>query len=73
MHEAIESSDLATPDGMSVVWQMRRLGIVAQKRVDGPDLMWKYCQHAESSGQAVFLYGSAPETLEALQAKCYEL
>jgi len=68
MH-VIDSSDLATPDGMPVVWMLRHLGSTGQQRVDGPDLMWAYCGEAESRGDRIALYGSTPDTLAKLRAR----
>ena len=64
---AIESADLATPDGAPVAWMLRRQGVAAQVRVSGPDLMLDYCAHAAEQGEAIFLYGSTEDTLSALQ------
>ena len=50
---------------------LRKLGYPYQQRINGPDLMWKYCEQAAVRGEAVFLYGGTPMTLEALQA-CLE-
>jgi len=64
---AIESADLATPDGAPVAWMLRRQGVATQTRVSGPDLMLDYCAHAAARGEAIFLYGSTEATLKALQ------
>ena len=37
---ALESADLATPDGALVAWVLRRIGHRDQERINGPDLMW---------------------------------
>jgi N-acetylglucosaminyldiphosphoundecaprenol N-acetyl-beta-D-mannosaminyltransferase len=66
---AIRQSDLATPDGMPVVWLMRALGRRGQERVDGPDLMWDLCALADERGAPIYLYGSTPETVELLQGR----
>jgi N-acetylglucosaminyldiphosphoundecaprenol N-acetyl-beta-D-mannosaminyltransferase len=58
--------DLATADGMSVAWLMRRLGRDGQQRVNGPDLMWRCCERAEQEGQSIYLFGNTPETLQRL-------
>jgi N-acetylglucosaminyldiphosphoundecaprenol N-acetyl-beta-D-mannosaminyltransferase len=58
--------DLATADGMSVAWVMRKLGRHGQQRVNGPDLMWRCCERAEREGQSIYLCGNTPETLERL-------
>lgn len=67
--EAIVSADLAVPDGAPVAWMMRRQGVRGQTRVCGPDLMTDYCAHAATTGEAIFLYGSTPNTLQTLQEK----
>lgn len=64
---AIEQADMATPDGAPVAWLMRRMGQQAQRRISGPDLMWRLCAAVEGSGEGVFLYGSTPETLARLE------
>jgi N-acetylglucosaminyldiphosphoundecaprenol N-acetyl-beta-D-mannosaminyltransferase len=68
----IEEADIATPDGAPVAWMLRRLGYPNQKRINGPDLMWKYCALAESKSESIFLYGGLPETLEMLQQRLKE-
>jgi N-acetylglucosaminyldiphosphoundecaprenol N-acetyl-beta-D-mannosaminyltransferase len=62
----LERSDMVTADGMPLVWMLRQQGHRRQERVDGPDLMWEACSEAQSRGLRVFLYGSTPDTLEAL-------
>ena len=66
MH-AIESADLATPDGAPVAWMLRRQGVTTQARVSGPDLMLKYCARATEQGEAIFHCGSTEATLKALR------
>lgn len=63
----VNQADMATPDGAPVAWMLRKLGFAGQARINGPDLMWRYCAQAAESGQSMFLYGGAPETLELLQ------
>ena len=67
----VAEADMVTPDGMPVAWMLRKLGYPGQQRINGPDLMWKYCEQAAMRGEAIFLYGGTPMTLEALQA-CLE-
>ncbi|MEQ1948152.1 MAG: WecB/TagA/CpsF family glycosyltransferase [Bryobacteraceae bacterium] len=75
--DILNRADMATPDGMPVVWAMRSLGRKQQKRVYGPDLMLRLCECAASRGHRVFLYGGRPEVLpqlaERLQAKMPQL
>lgn len=65
----VREADMATPDGAPVAWMMRKLGHADQQRINGPDLMWKYCEQVQSRGESVFFYGSTEETLEILKAK----
>ena len=65
----VNEADMATPDGAPVAWALRKLGCVGQQRINGPDLMWRYCQMAESNGQSVYFYGSTDSTLSLLLAK----
>ena len=65
----LDGMDLATADGMAVVWVMRMLGHRQQQRLNGPDLMWRCCERAETLGLSVFFLGSTEETLERLQQR----
>ncbi|MCB5183696.1 WecB/TagA/CpsF family glycosyltransferase [Methylobacillus gramineus] len=65
----INQADMATPDGAPVAWVIRRKGEPSQERINGPDLMWKYCAHAESTGESIFLYGGMQNTLDILRGK----
>ncbi|GAB2886716.1 WecB/TagA/CpsF family glycosyltransferase [Uliginosibacterium flavum] len=64
----LAEADMVTPDGAPVAWMMRKLGHAGQARINGPDLMWKYCEQAALRGEAIYLYGGMPETLSRLQA-----
>lgn len=66
---AIGDADLALPDGAPVAWLMRRLGHRRQRRLSGPDLMWRSCEQAARSGDAVYLFGSTATTLALLQLR----
>lgn len=65
----VKEADMATPDGAPVAWMLRKLGYADQQRINGPDLMWKYCEQAAKKGESIYLYGSRPETLEILQRR----
>ncbi len=62
----LNGADVATPDGMPVVWALRSFGANGQQRVYGPTLMLRLCEAAAECGQRVFLYGGLPEVLPAL-------
>jgi N-acetylglucosaminyldiphosphoundecaprenol N-acetyl-beta-D-mannosaminyltransferase len=68
----LEEMDMATADGMSVAWLMRRLGRRNQQRINGPDLMWRCCQRAEREGQSVFLFGNTTSALDLLKQRLSE-
>lgn len=62
----VRECDMATPDGAPVAWMLRRLGYAGQARINGPDLMWKYCAEAAQRGETIYLYGGAQATLDIL-------
>ena len=63
----INNADMATADGMPIAWYLRKFGYSNQKRINGPDLMWKYCKVAEKAGYPIYLIGSTEQTIEALK------
>lgn len=67
--QVIAGADMATPDGAPVAHMLRRVGYPEQQRINGPDLMWRYCARAAQTGSSVYLYGGTPETLAILQQK----
>ena len=67
LRQVINDADMATPDGMPIAWYMRKLGYRRQLRINGPDLMLKYCEQAARQGRSVFLFGSTSGTLELLR------
>ncbi|MBX4911575.1 MULTISPECIES: WecB/TagA/CpsF family glycosyltransferase [Rhizobium] len=60
---------LVTPDGMPLVWALKRAGHSESDRVYGPDLMLSVFEAGISKGLRHFLYGATAETLEQLQAR----
>lgn len=64
---AVQQADMATPDGAPIAWLLRRIGIRDQQRINGPDLMWKYCAEAAQREESIFLYGGEEKTLALLQ------
>jgi exopolysaccharide biosynthesis WecB/TagA/CpsF family protein len=67
---ALNTFDIVAPDGQPVRWGLRwtRQAALAD-RVYGPTLMLDVCAAAEREGLAIFLYGSRPETLRALERR----
>ena len=67
--DALQQADLATPDGAPIAWMLRRLGFAHQPRISGTELMRAYLAHAAQRGEAIFLFGSTPQTLAGLAKK----
>jgi N-acetylglucosaminyldiphosphoundecaprenol N-acetyl-beta-D-mannosaminyltransferase len=65
----VNAADLVTPDGMPLVWVLRRLGLPDQPRVYGPDLMLAVCAAAARAGIPVGVYGGLPAELSGLAAR----
>jgi len=65
----LNAADIATPDGMPVVWALRSFGYPNQQRVYGPSLMLEICRRAAALGHRVFFYGAREETLAALKQR----
>lgn len=70
--QVVNDADMATPDGEPVAWMLRRFGVPRQRRINGPDLMWRYCAEAATRGESIYLYGSTPETLQILEHRLAE-
>jgi N-acetylglucosaminyldiphosphoundecaprenol N-acetyl-beta-D-mannosaminyltransferase len=67
--EVVKHSDLVTPDGMPLVWAMRRLGVPEQERVYGPELAIRLVEASAQSSIPIGFYGGSPEVLERLVNK----
>jgi N-acetylglucosaminyldiphosphoundecaprenol N-acetyl-beta-D-mannosaminyltransferase len=67
----LNAADIATPDGMPVVWALRSFGCTNQQRVYGPTLMLELCRSAAINRQRIFLYGGREETLALLASRLY--
>lgn len=63
---AIAGADMVLPDGAPVAWMLRKLGHAGQERVSGPDLMWSLFERCANEKLSIYLYGSTPQTLDAL-------
>jgi N-acetylglucosaminyldiphosphoundecaprenol N-acetyl-beta-D-mannosaminyltransferase len=66
IRDILNRADIATPDGMPLVWALRSFGETRQERVYGPNLMLMLCAQAERLGHRIFLYGGREDTLDAL-------
>lgn len=64
--EVLNASDLATPDGMPLVWILRSRGYEYVNRVYGPDLMVAVFEHFQAKGWKHFFYGGQPGVADKL-------
>jgi N-acetylglucosaminyldiphosphoundecaprenol N-acetyl-beta-D-mannosaminyltransferase len=56
----LEASDLVSPDGQSIVWTGRLLGVPIPERVTGIDLMLNLVRVAPQRGWRIYLVGARP-------------
>jgi N-acetylglucosaminyldiphosphoundecaprenol N-acetyl-beta-D-mannosaminyltransferase len=56
----LQEADLATADGMPLVWASKLLGIGLRERVTGADLVPRIASMAAEEGYRLFLLGAAP-------------
>jgi N-acetylglucosaminyldiphosphoundecaprenol N-acetyl-beta-D-mannosaminyltransferase len=73
LSRVLADADLANPDGMPLVWVLRRSGYPEQPRVYGPDLMEQALPHGVPLGWRHFLFGANDETLDRLEASAQQL
>ena len=69
LQRMVNSADMVTPDGMPLVWIMRRKGYPHQERVYGPTLMLKLLDAAANEGIPVGFLGSTKDIIQELNAK----
>ena len=65
----LRDADLVTPDGMPLVWTLRRMGYAQQERVYGPTLTCKLLSLSEETGIPIGFLGSTPAVIENLQVR----
>ncbi len=63
----VNSADMVVPDGMPLVWMLRKMGYPDQERVSGPDLMIWLLQTAAEQGVPVGFLGSTENVLNRLR------
>jgi N-acetylglucosaminyldiphosphoundecaprenol N-acetyl-beta-D-mannosaminyltransferase len=64
----LQTTDLATADGMPLVWSARLLGVPLQERVAGADLVPALTGRAAKKGFSVYFLGAAPGIAEKAAA-----
>jgi N-acetylglucosaminyldiphosphoundecaprenol N-acetyl-beta-D-mannosaminyltransferase len=60
LYSLLQTTDLATADGMPLVWSARLLGVPLQERVAGADLVPALAGRAAEKGFSVYFLGAAP-------------
>ncbi|WP_193195741.1 WecB/TagA/CpsF family glycosyltransferase [Nostoc sp. MG11] len=65
----LRNADLVTPDGMPLVWMMRKMGARYQDRVAGMDIFLALCQLAQTQNLSVFFVGSQTEILSKMRKR----
>ncbi len=60
LRRILQESDMATADGMPLVWGARRLGVPLKGRVTGADLVPALAARAAEKKFSLFLLGAAP-------------
>ena len=56
----LQEADMATADGMPLVWGARRLGVPLEGRVTGSDMVPALAKRAAEEGYSMYFYGAAP-------------
>ena len=60
----LQEADLATADGMPLVWGARLLGVDLKERVTGADLVPALAKTAAEKGYSIYLLGAGPGVAE---------
>jgi N-acetylglucosaminyldiphosphoundecaprenol N-acetyl-beta-D-mannosaminyltransferase len=68
----VNDYEVASPDGMPLVWFGKLQGNKEMERVDGPNAMLAICEMGVPLGFKHYFYGSTEATLEALEANIRE-
>jgi len=69
LRRIVNASEIVTPDGVPLVWGLRRLGLPGARRVYGPELTLRLCRLAAAAGVRVGFYGGSDAVLDALVAR----
>ena len=68
----LKNSDIVTPDGMPLVWMMKKLGATSQDRVAGLDILASICTSAPKQNISVFFLGSQKQILSGMRSSLEE-
>lgn len=69
LQKALRGADLVVPDGIGIVWALRRQGWHQQERVTGVDLVETLLAREQAGGYRLFLLGGEPGVGEQAAAR----
>jgi N-acetylglucosaminyldiphosphoundecaprenol N-acetyl-beta-D-mannosaminyltransferase len=72
LRRALNGAGMVTPDGVPLVWLMRRNGFSHVGRVYGPDLLMALCEHSLAKAHRHYFYGGAPGVAELLATSLHQ-
>lgn len=64
LRRILQEADMATADGMPLVWSARLLGVPMEGRVTGADMVPALAQRAAQKGYSIYFLGAAPGIAE---------
>jgi N-acetylglucosaminyldiphosphoundecaprenol N-acetyl-beta-D-mannosaminyltransferase len=68
LSDKVNRFEIITPDGQPLRWALNLLrGAGLKSTVQGYEIMWQLCEQAAECGVSIYLYGSSPATLAALE------
>lgn len=67
--DIMENASVVVPDGMPLVWDMKRQGYNEIERISGYDLLDSICQKAQEERISVYFYGAHENVLKGFLAR----
>lgn len=64
LRHILQHADMATADGMPLVWSARLLGVPLEGRVTGADMVPALAERAAQKGYSIYFLGAAPGVAE---------
>ena len=64
LRRILQEADMATADGMPLVWSARLLGVPIEGRVTGADMVPALAERAAQKGHSIYFLGAAPGIAE---------
>jgi N-acetylglucosaminyldiphosphoundecaprenol N-acetyl-beta-D-mannosaminyltransferase len=72
LRQILQSAELATVDGMPLVWTLRVAGVPMKERVAGSDLVPALAERAAQKGLSIYFYGARPGVADRAARKLQE-